>query len=102
MRILNIALGLVLVGNAMAEPRGLSDIYQLAVANDPSLRAQIAVRGASEALGNQIRGAQGLSASASVSVKGTQNLKSDDDYGTGTLSLTLSVPLSVSDNVPVP
>ena len=93
MRILNIALGLVLVGNAMAEPRGLSDIYQLAVANDPSLRAQIAVRGASEALGNQIRGAQGLSASASVSVKGTQNLKSDDDYGTGTLSLTLSVPL---------
>ena len=93
MRILSIALGLVLVGNAMAEPRGLSDIYQLAVANDPSLRAQIAVRDASEALGNQIRGAQGLSASASVSVKGTQNLKSDDDYGTGTLSLTLSVPL---------
>ena len=93
MRILSIALGLVLVGNAMAEPRGLSDIYQLAVANDPSLRAQMAVRDASEALGNQIRGAQGLSASASVSVKGTQNLKSDDDYGTGTLSLTLSVPL---------
>ena len=93
MRILSIALGFVLVGNAMAEPRGLSDIYQLAVANDPSLRAQIAVRDASEALGNQIRGAQGLSASASVSVKGTQNLKSDDDYGTGTLSLTLSVPL---------
>ena len=50
MRILNIAFGFILVGNAMAEPRGLSDIYQLAVANDPSLRAQIAVRDASEAL----------------------------------------------------
>ena len=68
MRILNIALGLVFVGIVMAEPRGLSDIYQLAVANDPSLRAHIAVRGASEALGKQIRGAQGLSASASVAV----------------------------------
>ena len=28
-----------------------------------------------------------------MSVKGTQNLKSDDDYGTGTLSLTLQHPL---------
>ena len=93
MRILNIALGLLLASNAMAEAKGLSDIYQLAVANDPSLRAQIATRDASEALGNQIRGAQGLSVSASASVKGTQNLKSDDHYGTGTLSLTLSVPL---------
>ena len=93
MRVLNVALGLVMAGNAMAEPQRLSDIYQLAVANDPSLLAQIAVRDASEALGNQIRGTQGLSASASASVKGTQNFKSDDDYGTGTLSLTVSVPL---------
>ena len=56
MRILNIALGLVLVGNAMAEPK-LSDIYRLAVANGPS--CIVAVRGASEAL-EAVRGAQGL------------------------------------------
>ena len=50
MRILNIALGLLLASNAMAEAKGLSDIYQLAVANDPSLRAQIATRDALGAL----------------------------------------------------
>ncbi|MEC8307472.1 MAG: TolC family outer membrane protein [Pseudomonadota bacterium] len=77
----------------MAESRGLSDIYHLAVANDPALRAQIAVRDASGALGEQIRGTRGLSADATVSGKGTQNLKTDDDYRTGTLSLTLSMPL---------
>ena len=93
MRVSSIALGLILVSNAMAESKGLSDIYNLAVANDPALRAQIAVRDASGALGEQIRGTRGLSADAAVSGKGTQNLKTDDDYRTGTLSLTLSMPL---------
>ncbi len=93
MRVSSIVLGLILVSNAMAESRGLSDIYHLAVANDPALRAQIAVRDASGALGEQIRGTRGLSADATVSGKGTQNLKTDDDYRTGTLSLTLSMPL---------
>ena len=93
MRVSSIALGLILVSNAMAESKGLSDIYNLAVANDPALRAQIAVRDASGALGEQIRGTRGLSADATVSGKGTQNLKTDDDYRTGTLSLTLSIPL---------
>ena len=93
MRVSSIALGLILVSNAMAESKGLSDIYNLAVANDPALRAQIAVRDASGALGEQIRGTRGLSADATVSGKGTQNLKTDDDYRTGTLSLTLSMPL---------
>ena len=54
MRVSSIALGLILVSNAMAESKGLSDIYNLAVANDPALRAQIAVRDASGALGEQI------------------------------------------------
>ena len=93
MRICSIALGLVLAGSAMAESKNLSDIYNLAVANDPALRAQIATRDASKALGQQVRRGRGLSASASVSGKGTQNLKSDDVYRTGTLSLTLSMPL---------
>ena len=93
MRVSSIALGLILVSNAMAESKGLSDIYNLAVANDPALRAQIAVRDASGALGEQIRGTRGLSADATVSGKGTQNLKTDDDYRTGTLSLTLSMPV---------
>ena len=93
MRVSSIALGLILVSNAMAESKGLSDIYNLAVAHDPALRAQIAVRDASGALGEQIRGTRGLSADATVSGKGTQNLKTDDDYRTGTLSLTLSMPL---------
>lgn len=93
MRILSIALGLVLAGNAMGESKGLAEIYDLAVANDPALQAQIAVRDGSEALGDQIRGARGVSASASASAKGTQNLKSDDEYETGTLSLTLNLPL---------
>ena len=93
MRICSIALGLVLAGSAMAESKNLSDIYNLAVTNDPALRAQIATRDASEALGQQVRRGRGLSASASVSGKGNQNLKSDDVYRTGTLSLTLSMPL---------
>ena len=93
MRICSIALGLVLAGSAMAESKNLSDVYNLAVANDPALRAQIATRDASEALGQQVRRGRGLSASASVSGKGTQNLKSDDVYRTGTLSLTISMPL---------
>ena len=93
MRICSIALGLVLASSAMAESKNLSDIYNLAVSNDPALRAQIATRDASEALGQQVRRGRGLTASASVSGKGTQNLKSDDVYRTGTLSLTLSMPL---------
>ncbi len=93
MRICSIALGLVLAGSAMAESKNLSDIYNLAVANDPALRAQIAARDASGALGQQVRRGRGLSASASVSGEGTQNLKSDDVYRTGTLSMTLSMPL---------
>ena len=55
MRICSIALGLVLAGSAMAESKNLSDVYNLAVANDPALRAQIATRDASEALGQQVR-----------------------------------------------
>ena len=93
MRMIAIALGLVLAGNAMAESKGLSDIYNLAVANDPALRAQIATRDASQALGEQVRGARGLSATGSLSAKETQNFKADDNYETGTLSVTLSLPL---------
>ena len=59
----------------MAESKNLSDIYNLAVANDPALRAKIATRDASEALGQQVRRGRGLSASASVSESGTQNLE---------------------------
>ena len=93
MRMIAIALGLVLAGNAMAESKGLSDIYKLAVANDPALRAQIATRDASKALSDQVRGARGLSAPWSLSAKETQNFKADDNYETGTLSVTLSLPL---------
>ena len=93
MRMIAIALGLVLAGNAMAESKGLSDIYNLAVANDPALRAQMATRDASQALGEQVRGARGLSATGSLSAKETQNFKADDNYETGTLSVTLSLPL---------
>jgi outer membrane protein len=93
MRMIAIALGLVLAGNAMAESKGLSDIYNLAVANDPALRAQMATRDASQALSDQVRGARGLSATGSLSAKETQNFKADDNYETGTLSVTLSLPL---------
>src|SRR5210317_2497383 len=93
MRMIAIALGLVLAGNAMAESKGLSDIYNLAVANDPALRAQMATRDASQALSDQVRGARGLSATGSLAAKETQNFKADDNYETGTLSVTLSLPL---------
>ena len=93
MRMIAIALGLVLAGNAMAESKGLSDIYNLAVASDPALRAQMATRDASQALGDQVRGARGLSATGSLSAKETQNFKADDNYETGTFSVTLSLPL---------
>ena len=93
MRMIAIALGLVLAGNAMAESKGLSDIYNLAVANDPALRAQIATRDASQALGEQVRGARGLSATGSLLGSGNQDLQDNDFDETGTLSVTLSLPL---------
>src|SRR5210317_387205 len=93
MRMIAIALGLVLAGNAMAESKGLSDIYNFAVANDPALRAQIATRDASQALGEQIRGARGLSATGSLLGSGNQDLQDNDFDETGTLSVTLSLPL---------
>ena len=93
MRILIVAAGLIVASSAIAEPQGLSEIYDLAVDNDPALRSQLATRDLANALSEQVRGGRGLSADLSISAKQTQNLKIDDDYARGTLSVTLSLPL---------
>jgi outer membrane protein len=93
MRVLSIALGLILAGNAMAESKGLSDIYSLAVANDPSLRAQAAIKDSSVFRAEQISAGDGLSIDASTSVKRTENFKTSDGYKTGSATLTFKMPL---------
>jgi outer membrane protein len=93
MRVLSIALGLILAGNAMAESKGLSDIYSLAVANDPSLRAQAAIKDSSVFRAEQISAGDGLSIDASTSVKRTENFKTSDGYETGSATLTFKMPL---------
>ena len=93
MRILVIVAGLILAGSAIAEPQGLSEIYNMAVDNDPALRSQLATRDLAIALSEQMRRGRGLSADLSISAKQTQNLKIDNGYSTGVLSVTLSLPL---------
>jgi outer membrane protein len=93
MRVLSIALGLILAGNAMAESKGLSDIYSLAVANDPSLRAQAAIKDSSVFRAEQISAGDGLSIDASTSVKRTENFKTSDGYKTGSATVTVKMPL---------
>ena len=93
MRILVIAASLFFSSVAMSESRGLSEIYNLAVDNDPALRSQLATRNLANALSEQVRGGRGLSVDLSISAKQTQNLKIDNDYSTGALSVTLSLPL---------
>ncbi len=93
MRVLSIALGLILAGNAMAESKGLSDIYNLAVANDPSLRAQAAIKDSSAFRAEQISAGDGLSIDASTSVKRTENFKTSDGYQTGSATVTVKMPL---------
>ncbi len=93
MRILSIALGLILAGNAMAESKGLSDIYNLAVANDPSLRAQIATRDAARASKEGFESRRGPTVSASISSAQTDNAMTNEDSVLNTASVTISMPV---------
>ncbi|MGB0359433.1 MAG: TolC family protein, partial [Litorivicinaceae bacterium] len=93
MRILSVALGLILAGNAMAESKGLSDIYNLAVANDPSLRAQIATRDAALASTEGFESRRGPTVSASISSAQTDNAMTNEDLVLNTASVTVSIPI---------
>jgi outer membrane protein len=93
MRILSVALGLILAGNAMAESKGLSDIYNLAVANDPSLRAQIATRDAALASTEGFESRRGPTVSASISSAQTDNAMTNEDSVLNTASVTVSMPV---------
>ena len=93
MRIFVTVAGLILASSAIGQSQGLSEIYKLAVDNDPALRSQLATRDLAYARSEQVSGARGLSADLSISAKQTQNLKIDNDYTMGTLSVILSLPL---------
>ncbi len=93
MRILSIVLGLTLAGSAMAESKGLSDIYNLAVANDPSLRAQIATRDAARASKEGFESRRGPTVSASISSAQTDNAMTNEDSTLNTASVTVSIPV---------
>lgn len=93
MRLSFIAIAALYSSAALAAPMTLSEVYRLALANDPALSGQMAIRDAASARDQQTRAARGLSVDASASAQSTQNLVTDNTTETGALSVTLSVPV---------
>ena len=93
MRRILFAFGFTLAGSVMADTPGLSDIYNLAVANDPALRIEQALRDSAEASKNEAEASRWLDASATVSQSYTNDSLADDSSDTGSASITLSMPV---------
>ena len=93
MRLTVFVFGLALAGSAMAEVQGLSQIYNLAVANDPSLSAEVAGRSIAIATRDKVIAGKGLSVDGTVTGSRTDNLVNDDNFQTGSLSMKLTLPV---------
>ncbi len=87
------AFGFTLAGSVIADTPGLSDIYNLAVANDPALRIEQALRDSAEASKNEAEASRWLDASATVSHSYKNDSLADDSSDTGSASITLSMPV---------
>jgi outer membrane protein len=93
MRLTVFVFGLALAESAMAEVQGLSQIYNLAVANDPSLSAEVAGRSIAIATRDKVIAGKGLSVDGTVTGSRTDNLVNDDNFQTGSLSMKLTLPV---------
>ncbi len=93
MRFPFLVIGLFGSSVAFANPLTLSDVYELARANDPALSGQVAIRDAASAREDQTRAGRGLSVDASATAQATENLVTDNTSETGSLSVTFSLPL---------
>jgi outer membrane protein len=85
--------GLTLAGSVMADTPGLSEIYNLSVANDPAVRLQVATRDATASARDEVEATRGISVDSEISGSYTESYSGDDDYQTGSLAVTVSVPL---------
>lgn len=85
--------GLTLAGSVMADTPGLSEIYNLSVANDPAVRLQVATRDAAASARDEVEATRGISVDSEISGSYTESYSGDDDYQTGSLAVTVSVPL---------
>ena len=97
MRRILFAFGLTLAGSVTADAPGLSDIYDLSVANDPAVRSQVATRDAAASARDAVAATRGVSVDSEIKGAYTESYSGDDDYQTGSLSVTVSLPLFNSE-----
>mgnify|MGYP001545771331 FL=1 len=97
MRRILFAFGFTLAGSLMADTPGLSDIYDLSVANDPAVRSQVATRDAAASARDAVEATRGVSVDSEIQGSYTESYSGDDDYQTGSLSVTVSLPLFNSE-----
>lgn len=85
--------GLVVSSWGFADARGLAEIYQRALAEDPALQAQVATLDRAKALQRQTQGGDGWSASGRLAGTQANNLATDANTRTGALTVTVSRPI---------
>jgi outer membrane protein len=85
--------GLVVSSWGFADARGLAEIYQRALAEDPALQAQVATLDRAKALQRQTQGGDGWSATGRLAGTQTNNLATDANTRTGALTVTVSRPI---------
>lgn len=93
MRRIAFALGFALAMPVMAQSPSLTDIYNAAVANDPAVRSQVAARDAASSSRDAVAATRGISVDGEMKGAYTESYSADDDYQTGSLSVTVSLPL---------
>lgn len=93
MRFTVLACALTLTTSALAETRTLSEIYDLALANDPALRIEQAIRNSAEASKDAAEASRWLTASATLSQAYTDDSRADETFDTASGSITLSMPV---------
>lgn len=78
---------------AVSDARGLVEIYQRALAEDPALQVQMAARDRASQLQQQVSRGDGWSASGKITGTQTNNFATDANTRSGALSVTVSRPL---------
>lgn len=93
MRFTVLACALTLTTSALAETRTLSEIYDLALANDPTLRIEHAIRNSAEASKDAAEASRWLTASATLTRSETDNALTNNELSSESASVTLSMPV---------
>lgn len=93
MRFTVLACALTLTTSALAETRTLSEIYDLALANDPALRIEHAIRNSAEASKDAAEASRWLTASATLTRSETDNALTNNELSSESASVTLSMPV---------